>query len=94
MNEVFNNGKMIIHDDREFISPDEACDILMNGKSIQVYDPPNYGAENDYDVYKMPFTVSLKDVLPEEMFQNLHKFTDEQIRKEIREYLRGYEISK
>jgi hypothetical protein len=94
MNEIFNDGHMIIHDDREFITIDEACDLLMNGKSIGLCDHPDFGAENDYVVHSMPFYVYLKDVLCLETYQNLHKFTDEKIKLEIIEYIRCYEISK
>lgn len=83
MNEVFNTGKIIIHDDREFIQPHKAYELLQAGKSIQLCDPPDYSAENDYDVHKMPFTVTMNDI-PKEY----------QTWPEIQACLCGYEISK
>lgn len=96
MNEVFNNGTLIVHDDRDFITPEEAFDVLWNGKSIQICDPPDYGAENDHEIFSAPYFVYLQDVLSLETWEALknQKTSEDKVRTEVYEYLRGYEIAK
>lgn len=88
MNEIFNDGHLIIHDDREFITPEQAFKILWDGGKISVCDPPDYGAESDYEVHSAPFQIDITDII-----SGLRLSKDE-AEKEVFEYLRSYEISK
>ncbi len=94
MNKVFESKTMVVHDDREFITPEQAFDILWTGKEIMICDFPDFSAEWEGDIYKHPFRVYLKDVLSEETWQNFKTISKEKIKQEVFEYLMSYEISK
>lgn len=93
MNVAFICDNLTVIDDREFITPSQAFEILYSGDSIQVCDPPDYGAENPYDVHSMPWAIRLRDVVSDNTLKNLSSFSREQIQSEVLENLRGYELS-
>lgn len=94
MNEVYKSDTMCVHDDREPITLDQAFDILMAGKSITVCDPPDFTAEHECDIYQPDFYMWLSDVLSPETMEKINARTDDQIRNEMYENLRGYELYK
>lgn len=91
MNKIYESATRIVHDDREFITPEQAFDILWNGKSILVCEPPDYGAENEWQIFSMPYPVWINDVATP---GTLDRLTDEKRREIVFEYLRGYELSR
>lgn len=95
MNKVYESDNMEVHDDREFITPEEAFEILYHqGKSIMIGDPPNFSAENEFDIYTHPWPVYFTDCISLDTLQNINKKTDEQLKAEVLEYLRSYELSR
>jgi hypothetical protein len=88
MNKIYESETMIVHDDREFITPEEAFDILWDGKSIMICDHANYSAEEEHEIFSQPYSICISDIAAP-------SGTDKEKFKEIVfEFLRGYELSR
>ncbi len=91
MNKVYSSKNMEVHDDREFITADEAFNLLWNGKSISICDPPNYAAENEFEIYSHPFTLCLTDITIDRPWEVMSLAG---AKRTVLQYLEGYELSK
>lgn len=89
MNQVYQSPTMVVHDDREPITAEQAFELLWDGKQITVNDPPDFSAENECDIYGWEFSIDIKDIIPAEVLQNQSKQESE---KQVYQYLRAYEI--
>lgn len=92
MNIIYQDEQRTVVDDREFITPEQAFDILWNGHSVMLCDFDDLTA--DPPEFHTPFPVFLNDVLSADTLKDMNKLTDDKIREEVYESLRGYEISK
>ncbi len=90
MNKVFESDTMVVHDDRDFITPEEAFDILWVGKSIRICDPPDFDANNEYDIYSHPFPLFITDIGEPGTWEKLSMV---ECKEKVFEYLKGYELS-
>jgi hypothetical protein len=89
MNKIYESPTMVIHDDREPLTIDEALELLWDGKLIRVNDPPDFSAEDESDIYKGEFFIDITDILSRDVLESQSK---EKSEKAIREFLRYYEI--
>ena len=89
MNKIYESQTMVIHDDREPLTIDQAFEFLWDGKIIMVNDPPNFSEENESDIYGYEFLIDITDILSRDVLESQSK---EKIEKKIREFLRYYEI--
>jgi len=46
MNKVYESDTMVVHDDREPLSVEEAFEILWKGEAVRICYPPDFSAEN------------------------------------------------
>ncbi len=95
-NVIYQSENMTVVDDREFLGFAEAVEILLSGESISVCDFPDYGAENEWDIYSHPFRVCLREALSEDTLLGWVSgcLDDKVVKAELVGYLSGYEISK
>jgi ABC-type proline/glycine betaine transport system ATPase subunit len=91
MNKVLETDTMVIHDDREALTMEQAIDALWNGKIIRICDPPDFSAENECDVYAPEFMIDLNDIDSPGTWEKMSK---EACYKKIENYLTGYELYK
>jgi hypothetical protein len=89
MNKVYESPTMVVHDDREPLTPENAFDLLWDGKIIRVNDRPDFSAENECDIYGREFLIDITDILSRDVLESQSR---EKSEKEILEYLRCYEI--
>lgn len=89
MNKLFESSKMLVHDDRETLSIDQAIELLWDGKTIRLNDRPDFSVGDDSDVYGPEFLIDITDILSREVLEIQSK---EKSEKAIKEYLRNYEI--
>jgi len=89
MNKVYESPTMVVHDDREPLTIEQAFELLWDGKLIRVNDPPDFSAENESDIYGREFIIDITDILSRDVLESQSK---EKSEKEIHEFLRGYEI--
>lgn len=89
MNKVYESPTMVVHDDREPLTIDQAFELLWDGKIIRVNDPPDFSAENESDIYGREFLIDITDILPREVLESQSK---EKSEKAIHEFLRYYDI--
>jgi len=89
MNKVYESDNMIVHDDREIITIEQAFDILWDGKSIRICCPPNFSAENECDIYDADYPIWITDIGAPGTWEKLSKDKCHEI---VYEYLRGYEL--
>lgn len=90
MNKIYESDKMVVHDDREPITIDQAIDILWNGKSIIMEYPPDYSAENECDIFDSnPQIIFINDIGAPGTWEKMSK-TD--CFKKIEDYLRGHDL--
>jgi hypothetical protein len=82
MNKLYESKTMVIHDDREPLTIDQAFDLLWDGKIIRVNDPQNFSAESE-------FLIDITDVLSRDVLERQAK---EKSEKAIHEILMNYEI--
>lgn len=90
MNKVFESETMVVHDDRECLSSDEAFKLLSEGKAIRICYPPDFSAEYEGDIYDDDCPLYMTDIFPE----GRNKLTDEDCRQIVYDYLRCYELYK
>lgn len=91
MNKVYESPTMVVHDDREPLTAEQAFDILWEGHSVRINYPPDFSAENEHDIYDNDYPVFITDIIGRDV---LGKQSKEQSEKEVHEYLRAYEIYK
>ena len=89
MNKVFESNTMVVHDDREPITKEQAFDLLWDGKIICVSDPPNFSAENECDIFGREFFYSITDIILRDILEKQSKLQSE---KDTYEFLRGYDL--
>jgi len=89
MNIVYQSPTMTICDDRKPLTFDEAFARLWDGRAVTLQDPPDYSAENEFDIYGREFKIVLSEITTDGIYQEQHK---EKCKKMVYEYLRGYEI--
>lgn len=89
MNIVYESPTMIVHDDREPITQEQAFELLWQGKSVRICYPPDYSAENESDIYDSDYPLHMTDIFRPEDHPEMIK---EKCRKKVYQYLRGYEI--
>lgn len=89
MNEVYKSDTMIVHDDREVITKEQAYDILWSGKAIRICYPPDFSAENECDIYDQDYPIFITDIGAPGSWEKLSK---DKCREVVYEYLRGYEL--
>lgn len=90
MNKIFEGENTTIHDDRTPITITEAADILLSGGVISINLPPNFSAENEYEIYDQDQPITINEIIPTE----LAVLSKLQQRMRIVEYLEGYELYK
>ncbi len=83
MNEVYKSDTMTVHDDREFISAEDAFSILTAGGTIEICDPPNFTSEDEHEIHPMPWSITMNDIP-----------TEYRTWPAMIEYFRSYELSK
>ena len=89
MNKVYESDTMVVHDDREPITMEQAFDLLWNGKTICISDPPDFTAENECDIFGREFFIDITDVIDR---NEIEKQSKEKSEKDVYEFLRGYEL--
>jgi len=89
MNKVYESPTMVVHDDREPLTAKQAFDILFEGHSVSINYPPDFSAENEYDIYDSGYSIFITDVISAD---ELSKQSKDKSEKQVHEYLRGYEI--
>jgi hypothetical protein len=85
MNKIYESSTMVVHDDREPLTIEQAIDLLWNGKIIRINDIPYFSEENE----GREFLIDITDILTRDILENQSK---EKSKKQIEEYLRDYEI--
>lgn len=88
MNLVYESPTMVVHDDREPLTAEQAFDLLWDGKIIRVNDPPDFSAENESDIYGREFLIDITDIISRDVLEQ----SKEKSEKAIHEFLRYYEI--
>lgn len=81
---------MVVHDDRETLTAEEAFDILWEGRAVRINYPPDFSDENECDIYDADYPIFITDIISRD---ELGKSKDKS-EKAVYEYLRGYEIWK
>lgn len=89
MNKVYESPTMVVHDDREPLTIDQAFELLWAGKIVRVNDPPDFSAESESDIYRPEFLIDITDILSRDVIESQSK---EKSEKAIHEFLRYYEI--
>ncbi|MDB5280691.1 MAG: hypothetical protein JWR61_5646 [Ferruginibacter sp.] len=89
MNKVYESATMVVHDDRESLTPEQAFDILWDGKAVRICYPPDFLAESEYDIFDADYPIFMTDIISHDDLGNQSK---EQSEKQVNDYLRGYEI--
>ena len=87
MNKVYESPTMVVHDDREPLTAEQAFDILWEGRAVRINYPPDFSAENECDIYDSDYPVYITDIISS-------KQSKDKSEKQVHEYLRGYEIWK
>lgn len=82
---------MVVHDDREPLTPEQAFEILWDGHAVRICYPPDFSAENECDIYDSDYPIFITDILSIDQLSNQSKSESE---KRIYEYLRAFEIYK
>ena len=85
MNKIYESPTMVVHDDREPLTTEQAIDLLWAGKAIRINDIPDFSEENE----GREFIIDITDILTRDILENQSK---EKLKKQIEEYLRDYEI--
>lgn len=91
MNEVYKSETMIVHDDRDPLTSEQAFTILWEGHAVRINYPPDFSAENECDIYDSDYPVFITDIISPD---DLGKQSKDKSEKQVYEYLRGYEIWK
>jgi hypothetical protein len=89
MNKVFESPTMVVHDDREPLSITQAIVVLWQGLPIRICFPPDFSAENGYDIYDDDYPIFITDIISADKLAIQSSQNSELI---IEAYLRGYEI--
>lgn len=89
MNKIYESPTMVIHDDSEPLTIDEALELLWDGKLIRVNDPPDFSAEDESGFCGGEFFIDITDILSKDVLESQSKEKSEKV---IREFLRYYEI--
>lgn len=89
MNQVYQSPTMVVHDDREPITAEQAFELLWDFKYIRINDLPDFSAENECDIYGIEFSINMLDIIPAQLLHNQPK---DESRKQVHQYLIGYEI--
>lgn len=89
MNEVYRSDTMVVHDDREPISIEQAIDILWDGKSIRICLPPDFSAENECDIFDDDYPIWINDIGAPGTWEKMSRVD---CHKKIENYLIGYEL--
>jgi hypothetical protein len=80
---------MVVHDDREPLTAEQAFEILWEGKAVRICYPPDFSAENECDIYDSDYPVFIADIISHD---ELGKQSKEKSAQQVYEYLRSYEI--
>ena len=91
MNKVYESDTMVVHDDREPLTREQAFDILWDGHAVRICLPPDFTAEYEGDIYDADYPVFITDIISRD---DLDKQLKDASEKMVFEYLRGYEIYK
>jgi hypothetical protein len=89
MNKIYESPTMVVHDDREPLTAEQAFDILWGGHSVRINYPPDFSAENECDIYDNDYHVIITDIIG---IDEIGKQSKDKSEKQVHEYLRGYEI--
>ena len=89
MSRIYKSKTLTMKDDREPITLEQAFDILWDGKSIRACYPPDYGSEEEDNIYDDGGILFITDIIFRDDFE---KYSEEECRKLIYDYLRGYEL--
>ena len=89
MNKVYESDTMVVHDDREPLTPEQAFDILWEGRAVRICYPPDFSAEEESGIYDADYPIFITDIISAE---DLSKQSKEKSEKVIYEHLRGFEI--
>jgi len=91
MKKVYESPTMVVHDDREPLTAEQAFDILWSGQAVRINYPPDFSAENEYDIYDSDYPIFITDIISRDL---LEKQSNEKSKIAIHEYLKSYEIYK
>lgn len=91
MNKIYESDTMVVHDDREPLTIEQAFDILWAGKSVRICYPPDFSAEDECDIYDSDYPIFITDIIS---IDELGKQTKEESEKRVHGYLQAYEIYK
>lgn len=91
MNKIYECQTMVVHDDREPLTSEQAFAILWEGRAVRINYPPDYSAQNECDIYDSDYPVFITDIISRDELGDQPK---EKSEKQVHEYLRGYEIWK
>jgi len=89
MNKVYESSTMVVRDDREPLTAEQAFDIIWGGHSVRINYPPDFSAENECDIYDSDYPIFITDVISAD---ELSKQSKDKSEKVVYEYLSGYEI--
>jgi hypothetical protein len=89
MNCIYKSETMVVHDDREFATIQQAIEKLKNGETVHICDPPDYGAEDEDQIFDSGFRVTISDFIE----GDLTLLSQDEINQMLFKYLQGYEIS-
>ena len=87
----YESPTMVVHDDREPLTAEQAFDILWEGRAVRINYPPDFSAENECDIYDSDYPIYITDIISRD---ELGKQSKEKSEKQVHEYLRSYEIWK
>lgn len=89
MNRVYESSTMVVHDDREPLTAEQAFELLWNGKKIHVNEPPDFSAENEHFIFGQEFCIGITDIIS---FDVLKSQSKEESTKQVYEFLRIYDV--
>lgn len=91
MNEVYKSDTLVVHDDREPLTTEQAIDILWAGKAIRICYPPDFSAEDESNIYDADYPIFINDIAAPGTWEQLSKTN---CFKKIEDFLKGYELYK
>ncbi len=89
MNLVYESSTMVVHDDREAITEEQAFDILWAGKPIRICYPPDFSAENECDIYDEDYPIFITEIGTPGTWE---KIPMQECKDKVYEYLSGFEL--
>ncbi len=91
MTRGYYSPTMVVYDDREPLTREQAFEILWEYQPVIMQGFPDWSAENEDEIFDCGFPILINDIIGKD---EIGKYTKEEVKKRVCEYLEGYQVFK